>query len=79
MEKIKGYMCFIDWNYELGNAAGGTLVYASINDLKDNHKCWEECGIVEVLVERTKLIDRGTLFKVRKEIKDGEGDEKNKT
>lgn len=44
------YMCMIDWQHELGEAAGGTLVYASLNDLKKHHTCWEECGVVKVKV-----------------------------
>ena len=55
-KKVKGYMCEIDWNWELGEAAGGTTVYATLNDLKENHKCWEECGIVEVEVKMVKQV-----------------------
>lgn len=47
---IIGYMCTIDYECELGNAAGGNVVYPSIEDLKKNHHCWEQCGIVEVRV-----------------------------
>ena len=31
-------------------------VYASVERLKDNCYCWEECGIVEVEVKRVKDI-----------------------
>jgi len=47
---VRGFMCKIDWDYELGEASGGTRVYASITDLKRRHASWEQCGIVEVMV-----------------------------
>lgn len=53
---ITGYMCPIDFQWELGEAAGGTVIYASIEDLKKNHTCWEECGIIEVEVTNTKVV-----------------------
>ena len=48
---IIGYMCAVDFECELGAALGGNTVYPSIEDLKKNHECWEECGIVEVKVQ----------------------------
>jgi hypothetical protein len=47
---VTGYMCLIDWQHELGEASGGTLVYASLEDLKRNHAMWESCGVAEVEV-----------------------------
>lgn len=47
---VRGFMCKIDWDHELGEASGGTRVYASITDLKREHEMWAECGIVEVVV-----------------------------
>lgn len=51
-----GFMCQIDFEDELYHAAGGNVVYASIEDLKENHKCWRSCGIVEVRVEYVRTI-----------------------
>jgi len=47
-KSIIGYMCYIDYVYELGNASDGNKVYPSEEALKKEHECWEECGIVEV-------------------------------
>lgn len=44
------YMCQTDFDYELGNAAGGNVIFASLEDAKEHLKCWESCGIVEVKV-----------------------------
>ena len=52
----KLYMCKIDFDYELGNAAGGNTVYPSLKDLKKNHKCWKECGIVQVEVKKIRTV-----------------------
>lgn len=54
---VEGYMCMIDFDCELDSAAGGTKVYASIDDLKEDHDCWKSCGIVEVEVKYVKTIE----------------------
>lgn len=53
---VTGYMCAIDWQYEVGNARNGNIVYPSIDALKADHDCWQECGIVEVEVNVKKTI-----------------------
>lgn len=58
-----GFMCQIDFEDELYNAAGGCKVYASIEDLKENHSCWESCGIVEVRVEYVRTVVEQDLNK----------------
>lgn len=56
-----GYMCRTDWDHEIGegNAAGGTRVYESIEDLKSDRSCVTNCGIVKVKVELTEVIEIG--------------------
>ncbi len=54
---VIGYMDKTDFDYELGNAAGGNIVFGSVEDLKKNKRCAEpECGIVEVEVRFRKVI-----------------------
>lgn len=48
MNKKIGYLCKTDYEYELENAAGGVKIYSSVEDLKKNKNCWEDCGIVKV-------------------------------
>lgn len=48
--KVIGYMCLIDFEWEIGAASGGSKVYPSVEDLKADHTCWAGCGIVEVRV-----------------------------
>ena len=43
---MKIYMCGIAWECELGET--DVKVYSSEKCLKEDHDCWEECGIVEV-------------------------------
>jgi hypothetical protein len=56
MKKIKkifavpGWMCKMDFDYELGQAYGGTTVHPSLEDLKDRRKCVEHCGTQQVRV-----------------------------
>ena len=52
-----GYICKIDWDWELGEALGGSKIYPNIDDLKENHLCWKDCGIVKVKVSFEEVID----------------------
>jgi hypothetical protein len=54
--EIIGYMDGVDWQHELGNAAGGNRVYGSVEDLKKHSKCWPQCGIVEVEVRLVRWV-----------------------
>ena len=63
----KLYMCSTDFDYELGNAAGGTKLYASIEDLKENSPCTacakehSPCGIYEVEVHLVEIIQESSF------------------
>jgi len=52
-----GYICKIDWDWELGEALGGSKIYPSLKDLKAHHSCWKDCGIVKVKVSFEEVID----------------------
>ena len=39
MRAVPGWMCQVDWDYELGEAAGGNRIFASQEDLKRCRKC----------------------------------------
>ena len=67
IQSVTGYMCMIDFEDELGRAAGGNRVYSSVEDLKKNHDCWESCGIVKVRVEYVSTIVEQDLWKGVKE------------
>ena len=54
---VTGYMCGVDFAYELGEAVSGNTVYPSVGDLKKHHSSWEECGIDEVRVSFVKEIE----------------------
>lgn len=47
---VIGYMCATDWEYEMGMAAGGNIVFPSLEDAKEHLRCWRGCGIVRVRV-----------------------------
>jgi len=40
------YMDGVDYQHELGECS--TKVYASIDELKADSVCWEQCGIVKL-------------------------------
>jgi hypothetical protein len=53
-----GFMCMTDFDCELGNASGGTRVYPSLANLRQNSKCCKPngcCGIVQVTVTLKKV------------------------
>jgi hypothetical protein len=52
-----GYMCKTEYDYELLNAKGGSIIYPSLKDLKENKECvLKGCGIVAVKVELVKVL-----------------------
>lgn len=51
-----GYMCLVDYEWELGNASGGNIVYPSIDDIKERRGCVAQCGIVEVEVRARRIV-----------------------
>lgn len=55
-----GYMCKTDFDWELGNAAGGNRVFASVDDLRENKRCVDGCGIVEVAVTLVRVVQEGS-------------------
>jgi len=55
--KVFGYMDATDFNYELGQAAGGVTIYSSEKDILEHCPCAASCGVVKVSVE---LVDNVT-------------------
>jgi hypothetical protein len=53
---VTGYMDKVDWDYEIGGAAGGNKVFPSIDDLEYCKPCVQSCGIVEVQVKLKRII-----------------------
>jgi len=49
MRAIPGWMCAVDFVYELGEAADGNKIYPSEEDLRKYHDCVDHCGIEEVV------------------------------
>lgn len=54
---MRGYMCSIAFDHELGEDPSGTRVYRSLEDLKRDHKCWNECGISVVEITLVNTIE----------------------
>lgn len=55
----KFYMCQTDWDFEIGEAPdleGKMPLYSSVEELKEQRTCWDECGIVEVEITKTKVV-----------------------
>lgn len=63
--KKKLYLCGVDFQHELGEACGGTKLYPSVEDLKENQSCWKSCGIIEIEVSETeyKWIEEQDLWR----------------
>ena len=46
MKTTKHYLCGVDYQHELEE--GLANLYDSVQALKDDGKCWRQCGIVEL-------------------------------
>lgn len=53
---VTGYMCMVDWECEIGGAIGGSTVYPSAEDCKHKRPCVDQCGLVEVRVIATRIV-----------------------
>lgn len=60
---MKGYMCKVDYDFELGKVSDGVKVYPTVSCLKENSGCGfnGECGIVEVEVKLKRIVNKGFL------------------
>ena len=47
---MKKYMCGISFQHELGYTDEITIE-DSLEELKEKHKCYSECGVVEIEIE----------------------------
>ncbi len=50
------YLDYIDWQYEVGEAAGGNTVYGSEADLIKNSPCVSSCGIVRCKITQDSIV-----------------------
>ena len=61
------YMCSTDFDYELGNAAGGVEVYSSVSDLVESRSCVScpdedrPCGIYRVEVRLVRVVKESSF------------------
>ncbi|MBL8844749.1 MAG: hypothetical protein JNN24_03165 [Hyphomicrobium zavarzinii] len=53
---VTAYMCLVDFECEAGLASGGNRVYPSIEDIREHRKCVAGCGIVEVEIRATRVV-----------------------
>lgn len=58
MTSREGYMCKVDFDIELDSVSNGTKVFASIEDLRRNYTCTDQCGIVKVKVELIEVVQK---------------------
>jgi len=57
-EKIKAYMCKTDFDYHIPDDINGVDIYFSKQDLINNRPCVKDCGIVEIEVSFSKVINK---------------------
>jgi hypothetical protein len=61
-KEVEVFMDGVDWQYEIAEAAGGNKVYASVEDLKENQRCWDSCGIVKCKITLVEWVEEQNLF-----------------
>lgn len=57
----KGYMCQIDFDFHVEEDINGVEIYPTIESLEKHHPCVKECGLVEVEIKLSKVIEEGTI------------------
>lgn len=53
---VHGFMCLTDWEDEVGSASDGNKVYPSEAALRKARRCTDECGIAEVELRLTRIV-----------------------
>lgn len=53
---VIGYMCLTDWECEAGGNYNGNRVFYCEDSLREQLKCVEACGIIEVRFIATRLV-----------------------
>lgn len=47
----KNYLCGVDYQHEMEE--GFADFYPSVEELKNNRRCWKNCGIVEISLDES--------------------------
>ena len=55
---MKAYVCGTDWLHECQDVIHTVTFFGSTKLLKKTKSCWKECGIVEVEITQTKVIEQ---------------------
>lgn len=63
-------MCQTDYDYELGEAKGGTVIYASLKDLKEHRGCVNFNPLTDGNGKDTNRLSRCGIIKVRIELQE---------
>ena len=58
-EKTKVYVCKTDFDYHIPDDMHGIQIYFTEKDLRRDRECVAECGVVEMEIEFSKVIDPG--------------------
>lgn len=56
MTDFIGYMCKVDFEHDMRGAHDGARIYPSEKALRDERGCVVECGIVEVRVSLSRVV-----------------------
>jgi len=60
MKKFRtGYIDITDFDYELGEARSGNVVYPSLEDILETQSCSHECGVYKVKVSIIEIAHQG--------------------
>jgi hypothetical protein len=44
------FICQTDWDFELGEALGGTEVFCSLKDIQNKRVCAKSCGVYKITI-----------------------------
>lgn len=70
MDDFTGYMCKTDFEHDMRGASDGARIYPSEGALRRERKCVAECGIVEVRVSLSRVVQEEDFSAFRKAAKE---------
>lgn len=61
-QTIRGFMCKVEWEHDFPDSNDGGKVYVTLEDLKRNSPCVDQCGIVEVEVKLVRVVQESDFL-----------------
>lgn len=61
VKEITAFVCGTDWQFECRDILSRTKLFNTIEELKEQKKCWQECGVVQLEISEVCWLEKPTV------------------